>query len=543
MTIVAARVRHFAIVTILLCLSALPLNAHPLGNFTINHLTKLSIAGARVEVRYILDMAEIPTYQALRAETPDGKMTPEQLATYARKVATTEVLPNLRLTVAGSPVTVALDAQRAMTRPGAGGLPTLYVAINAHAALPSSNGARTIAYADDTFSGRLGWHDVVVAPETEPTHELTAYPNALLASPRATSAIDIALDRAGHATVHAAPSVEANSSGAPAPSQTRSNQLSDMLARGTSDWGFVILTLLVAIVLGALHALEPGHGKTLLAISLVGARATVKQATILASALTVAHTIGVLALGVAINLFKGYFVPETIYPWITLVSGAVIAIIGARAVQRQIRLRQPLAHVHGHAHPATHPHEHEHVHHAHDHDHLPGQGHAHGSGHSHDRGHAHDHDDTEHARSHAIPGTAPLTFGGTVWAAMSGGVAPCPAALVVLLAAIALNQVAYGIFVIVAFSLGLAATLTGLGIAVVRGASWLQARPQFERFVTFGPLVSAIVISTIGAIMIGQGFAQQGIMLSPILVSAIVALAIAGYAFSHPFTHARVEAA
>jgi ABC-type nickel/cobalt efflux system permease component RcnA len=120
---------------------------------------------------------------------------------------------------------------------------------------------------------------------------------------------------------------------------------------------------------------------------------------------------------------------------------------------------------------------------------------------------------------------------------MSGGIAPCPAALVVLLAAIALNQVTYGLFVIVAFSFGLAATLTGLGIAVVRGASWLQGRPQFERFVHLGPLVSAVVIATIGAIMVGQGFAQQGVSISPLIVTAVTALAIAGYAFSHPFAH------
>ena len=122
-------------------------------------------------------------------------------------------------------------------------------------------------------------------------------------------------------------------------------------------------------------------------------------------------------------------------------------------------------------------------------------------------------------------------------AAMSGGIAPCPAALVVLLAAVALHHVAYGIFVIVAFSAGLAATLTGLGIAVVRGAGWLQNRPQFGKFVSYGPLVSAIVISSIGALMVGQGFAAQGVTFSPLLISALTALAITGYAFSHPFEH------
>ena len=516
-------------------LTTVPLWAHPLGNFTINHLSKIAFNGDRASVHYVLDMAEIPTYQAMRDVTPDGKMDAAQLAAWAHDEGA-KLLPQLQLTTNGTTLPLTLDAARAHTNKGAGGLPTMYLTLDAHATLPNASGARNLGYDDATFAGRLGWHDVIVGGQTEPTHELTQYPSALIGSPRQTTSVTIALAANGDTTASATPDITAATSTAagPAASQLRSNQLSDMLARGTSDWGFVALTFLVAIALGALHALEPGHGKTLLAISLVGARATVKQATILASALTVAHTIGVLALGVAINLFKGYFVPETIYPWITLLSGVAIAVIGARAVQRQIQLRQPLAHAHAHGHPTTHPHEHEHVHVPHGHDHDDGHAHAHG----------HDHDDLDHARAHAIPGTAPLTFGGTVWAAMSGGVAPCPAALVVLLAAVALNQVAYGIFVIVAFSFGLAATLTGLGIAVVRGASWLQGRPQFERFVTYGPLVSATVISLIGAVMVGQGFAERGITVSPIVVSIIVALAIAGYAFSHPFAHSRsVEAA
>ncbi|MBD5634904.1 MAG: hypothetical protein IAI49_10535 [Candidatus Eremiobacteraeota bacterium] len=517
-----------------LCLSTVPLLAHPLGNFTINHLTKLAFTGNRVSLRYVLDMAEIPTYQAMREATADGKMNDPQLASWGREESA-KLLPDIQLTAEGSSVPLSLVSESVRTKNGAGGLPTLYLVIDARAILPGARGAtHAVAYNDATFAGRLGWHDVIVAPATEPTHELNQYPSALIGSPRQTTSVGIRLAASGLATVSVTPSVASAtaSGGAPAVSQARSNQLSDMLARGTSDWGFVALTFLVAIALGALHALEPGHGKTLLAISLVGARATVKQAAILASSLTIAHTIGVLALGVAINLFKGYFVPETIYPWITLVSGIAIAVIGARAVQKQILQRQPLAHVHAHGHAATHPHEHEHVH--------GGHAHSHGA-HTHAAGdeHGHQHDDLEHARAHAIPGNAPLTFGGTIWAAMSGGVAPCPAALVVLLAAVALNQVAYGIFVIVAFSFGLAATLTGLGIAVVRGATWLQERPQFERFVTYGPLVSATFISLIGAVMVGQGFAERGITASPLVVSALTVLAIAGYAFSHPFAHRR----
>jgi ABC-type nickel/cobalt efflux system permease component RcnA len=480
-----------------------PAAAHPLGNFTINHLTRLSFGHDRVTLRYVLDMAEIPTYQVMRAASSSGRMTAAELAAWGGATGRA-LLPQLQLVVDGAPIDFVAQRIAVRTRSGAGGLRTIYLTLDAGGSIPQSAHARAVIYRDESYPGRLGWRDVVVAPALEPTHELTAYPSTLLGSPRATSAVRVELATDGSAVARATID-QAVSPAGPAPiAISRSNQLSDMLARGTSDWGLVGLTFLVAIMLGALHALEPGHGKTLLAISLVGARATVRQAAVLAAALTIAHTAGVLALGVAINLLKGTFVPESIYPWITLGSGIVIAVIGARAVQRQIAARMPHAHVHDHGH-----------------DHV----------------HGHDHDDLAHARLHALPGAAPLKFGPTILAAMSGAVAPCPAALVVLLAAIALNQVAYGIFVIVAFSVGLAVTLTGLGVAVVRGAGWLQRRPQFDRFVTYGPIVSALVIASIGAIMVGQGFAQQGLTGSPAVVTLFTALAIAGYAFAHPFAH------
>src|SRR5271165_2738381 len=493
--------------------------AHPLGNFTINHLVKIHAAAQTFDVRYVLDMAEIPAYQLMRERVSSGSMNPRELAAWAQ-TQSRELGPALHVTLDGVPVTLEPVAASARTRPGAGGLPILYMVADYRAPRPAG-GAHELRFEDATYPGWIGWKDVLIAPpQREPTRELLSYPNALLGSPRNTTTLAATFSGRDAIVVHPAPQTSEGSSGAPA-SALRSNQLSDMLARGTSDPVFVVLTFLVAIALGALHALEPGHGKTLLAVSLVGARATVKQAALLAGALTIAHTAGVLALGLAINIFKSYFVAETIYPWITLLSGSAIAIIGARAVQRQLRLRQPLAHAHTHAHAGTHAHDHGHVH-------LPGTpAHSHAAG---------SHDDREHAQAHAIPGTAPLKFGATVLAAMSGGVAPCPAALVVLLAALALNQVLYGVFVIVAFSFGLAATLTGLGIAVVRGASWLQGRPAFERCVEYGPLLSSVVIATIGAVMVGQGFAQQGVHVPPALVSMLTALAIAGYAFAHPFT-------
>ncbi len=528
--------------------------AHPLGNFTINHLSEVTVRSGSVDVRYVLDMAEIPTYSEMRERSPSGKLDAGGIAAWGHDRAVS-LLPQLALSVDGVPAALHVVSTAASTRPGAGGLPTFYLVATYAAAL--TPGAHHLSYSDGTYADRLGWKDALVRPQTEPTHELTAYPNNLLGSPPDRTAVLADLSATGRVTAQVLASTQTAAAANPAPSAVRSNLLSDLLAKGTGDWKLVAFTLMVAVFLGALHALEPGHGKTLLAVSLVGARATVSQAAILAGALTVAHTIGVVGLGIAIETFKGAFVPDRIYPWITLISGIAIAVIGARSIQRQVVSMRPLEHAHGHDHDGTHAHAHPHVHTLSEHHHATVAEalssdeelarkafashdalHAAGSAHDHGDGERHGHDhatmtDDEHARAHQIPGSAPLRFGPTVWAAMSGGIAPCPAALVVLLAAVALDKVVFGVIVVIAFSFGLAGTLTGLGIAVVRGAAFLQRRRGFERFVKYGPLVSAVAIGTIGAVMVGQGFVEQGVRVSSLLISLVTAIAIAGFAFSH----------
>jgi len=485
--------------------------AHPLGNFTVNHLARITLARGALTVRYVLDLAEIPAFTLDRSLDERGTPAPPVLAAWARRHAA-DIAPLLELSVDGTRVTLLPTAATIKARPGAGGLPTLYATATFSGALPSQ--AHALAFADRTEPGRLGWKDVVTGTEREPTGELRVYPSALLGSPRATTTLAARID--AHCNLVR---TGARVAGAAAPAQSpigRSNALSDVLLRGASDPLVVLGALLLAIALGALHALEPGHGKTLLAVSLVGARATPRQAIVLAVALTVAHTAGVLALGVVVLSATQWIVPERIYPWITLASGVLVALIGARAVAREVRSRLPLAHAHGHAHPHAHPHEHDHLHAAGDQ-------------------HHHDLDDAAHARAHAIPGRAPLTFRSAVIAAASGNVAPCPAALVVLLAAINLHQIGYGLVLIVAFSLGLAALLTVIGIAVVRSAAWLVTRPRFERVARFAPLVTASVIALVGSVLVGQGFAAAGFGAPVAPVSALVAVAIAGYAFAwHP---------
>jgi len=473
-----------------LVLDALPALAHPLGNFTVNHLAKISVGRERVNVRYVLDLAEIPSFQIMRQRNADGRFDRAQLEAWARSVTPT-VLAGFTLTADDAPVTLTADAPRARMHPGAGGLPLLYWRVDLHGKLPAARDTRTLRSlraADRVYVGRIGWKDIIVAPQREPTNELLSYPNALLGSPRRISAIAASIAPSG-AAMHVIAEGETVPAPAGSASQVRSNTLSDLLARGSSNPFAVLLTVFVAVGLGALHALEPGHGKTLLAVSLAGARASAKEALILAAGLTFAHTIGVLLLGIALLLTARWIVPEVVYPWITVASGTAVACLGAGALARYV--------------------------------------HAHG-------------DDHEHGHAHTSPRDHPLSFGSVVLVAMSGNIAPCPAALVVLLTALMLHHVVYGMIVILAFSLGLAALLTAMGIGVVRGACWISRRPELDRIVAHAPLFSACAISLIGAVMIGRGLERSPLFGTPALgVTLLVLCAIAGYAMSRRHTHAR----
>jgi nickel/cobalt transporter (NicO) family protein len=470
---------------------AVPGQAHPLGNFTVNHLVKINVHSRVVDVRYVLDMAEIPTFQVMRSRNTSGRLDSTQLRDWARDEVG-QIESSLYVAAGQKTLLLSPESPTATLRSGAGGLPTIYLTENFRGVLPPGAGRLTVA--DRTFPGRIGWKDIVVAPATEPTDELRHYPSALVGSPRSLTAVDISVLPGGLRVTPLAVEPGADSVRQKV-SQVRSNALSDMLARGTRNPWLVALTLFAAIGLGALHAAEPGHGKTLLAISLVGARATPKQAVLLAIGLTLAHTAGVLLMGALLLLAARWVVPESIYPWITLLSGVAVTVLGATALTRFVRARRGRAHEHGSA-----------------------------------SKHGHDH-------PHAISNDAPLSFRGVMLVAMSGNIAPCPAALVVLLAALALHEVGYGLAVIVAFSIGLACVLTGLGIALVRGAAWISSRPAFDRLAAYGPLASACVISVIGAVMLGQAAAAGAFHAPPALVVLLVLTAIALTAFSPGHGH------
>jgi ABC-type nickel/cobalt efflux system permease component RcnA len=228
--------------------------------------------------------------------------------------------------------------------------------------------------------------------------------------------------------------------------------------------GVVIGALLLAMGWGALHSLSPGHGKTMVAAYLVGTRGTARHALILGAFVTVTHTAGVVALGLVTLLASRYVLPEDLFPWINLVAALLVVAVGLWAGRGRIgALRRRLAH--DRAHRLGSPHHH----------HGPG-------------GHTHDPPQDLSVRSLMAVGA-------------SAGLIPCPSALVLLLGAIALDRVGYGLVLVVAFSLGLAGLLSVIGLLVLYARRLVDRLPLDGRIVAAAPAASAMVIVALGIVL------------------------------------------
>jgi nickel/cobalt transporter (NicO) family protein len=403
--------------------------AHPLGNFTINRFSRIEVDGPRIYVRYVLDMAEIPTYQAGRIDQ----------RTYAQRIA-----GNAHLAVDGRPVTlVPLRSVLAHPR-GVAGLRTTRLEVIL--AGPVLHGRVSVSYHDNNFRDRIGWKEIVVGKTTPSTsHELRAYPKDLLQSP-----LDVTSARASLTPAHgpAVPPRLSNGATLEAPDRVADSGFASLVGRSHLSALVIFASLAAALFWGAAHALSPGHGKTIITAYLVGQRGTPAQAALLGLAVTITHTIGVFALGLVTLALSQLIVPDTLYPWLNLVSGLLVVGIGVGVLRARLRGRER----HGHHH------------------------------------HHHDHDHGASLRSLLAVG-------------ISGGLLPCPSALVVLLAAISLHRIAFGLLLILAFSAGLALTITGVGLVAV------LARNTFRRIGFDGPLVrllpaaSALVILAAGLAM------------------------------------------
>lgn len=416
-------------------------SAHPLGNFTVNHYAGIEVAGDRVYVRYVLDLAEIPTFQS--GDRVRGPRYPSELA------------QQLDLRLGGERVVLRPLAHRVSERPGAGGLPTLRFAAVYAAPLRGS----AFTFVDRSFASRIGWREVTVrardgarlvsssVPAASRSDELRSYPRDLLRSPLA---VRSATGRFVAGTAHAAPPRLDRSA---VPGHT-GDGLAGLIGRDDPSFGVVLLSLLVAAFWGAAHALTPGHGKALVAGYLVGTRGRPRHAFALGATVTVTHTAGVFGLGLVTLGLSTVVVPEQLYPWLTLVSGVLVVGVGAGVLVRRAR---------------------------------PAHGH-----HGHDHAHQHDHHE-RHGDDIGVRGI--LGIGA------AAGVLPCPSALVVLLSAIALHRLAFGLALIVAFSVGLAATITAIGlVAVLARRAFGRARLD-GRLIRALPALSAAVIVAVGLVI------------------------------------------
>jgi nickel/cobalt exporter len=427
--------------------------AHPLGNFTINRHSRIEISGDHLYVVYVLDLAEIPTFQA-RQTGIDAKV-------YARRIAA-----GTTVTVGGRPVHLRAVKQVRAFPKGAAGLQTTRLEVLL--AGPDLHGMSEVVYHDNNYADRIGWSEVIAranggarvlestVPTTSKSDELRSYPKDLLQSPLRVTSASVRVEPGGSAGP--APRLSSGSI-LQAPDRVADSGFTRLVARDRLSAGVIAVSLLLALFWGAAHAFTPGHGKSIVAAYLVGSRGTPRHAVLLGLIVTVTHTVGVFALGIVTLALSQFIVPADLYPWLNLASALLVVAVGLGVLRARIR---SMAHARAHA-----------------------------------RGHEHHHH--HHSHEHASPEGSGLR--GLIGVGVSGGLLPCPTALVVLLAAISLHRVGYGLVLIVAFSLGLAASVTGIGLVAVTAKRFF-ARKSFDgRLIQALPAISAFVVLGLGLAM------------------------------------------
>ncbi|MFD4259132.1 nickel transporter [Streptomyces sp. NPDC058534] len=461
-------------------------SAHPLGNFTVNRYDGLIAAPGQLRVDHVEDLAEIPATQA----GPDvERLGP---AEWARRRCERAALDS-RLTVDGRGVALTARHSGVRVRPGQAGLDTLRLECRFTAPLPDS-GAVSVGFRAAGASAGPGWREVTArgdrttltasdVPEESASRELTRYPRESLSSPADTASASLRVRPGG-------PALDRDRQGAPAASvlprgaDRWTRALDSLVARQNLTLGFAALALVVAVALGAGHALAPGHGKTLMAATAAarGGGARLKDVLPMAASVTVTHTLGVVALGLLVT--AGSAATPSVVAWLGIAGGVLVTLAGASLVHRALRNR-----AHGHTH-------------------------AHGHHHDHDHDHGHPHEHGPHTHTHPVS----PTLRGTILLGFAGGLVPSPSAVVVLVGAAAVGHAWFGLLLVVAYGLGLALTLTAAGVAVVRLGGGvdrlLRRRPRWTSGPLAGmvrratPLGSACVVVVLGAGLVFRGAAS-----------------------------------
>jgi len=471
--------------TLVLTAVALSAMAHPMGNFSVNHYSRLHFGETGVELTYILDLAEIPTFQLLGTWQADSKDQP--LLDRKTRQQAAEWVANLSLLEGGTKIPWQVKTITAKTADGAGGMPTLRIAIVAEAELRAGK----VAYEDLNFPGRAGWKEIVVdhTPGAllhnashgvkDQSAALTYYPTDPSITPPQdlTASADWAPAPVKVTTAEPAPAVEVPSAPASFVQQqptapgtvVRGDFLSKMLQRKDLGWKLMALGLLAAFGLGAMHAMSPGHGKTIVAAYLVGSRGSMKHAGILGFVVTFTHTFTVFLLGLGVLFFQQYVVPEKIVPTLGAISGLSIVVVGISLLYKRAKALLEIGH-------------HHHHHHSHDHDHGAGLIHTHGGS----------------THSHTMEGE--ITPASLIALGVSGGMVPCPSALILMLSAIALGRPGFGLLLLIAFSTGLALVLMSIGMLALYARHLLPDSGKTARNPAFRliPVFSAVVVIFLG---------------------------------------------
>jgi ABC-type nickel/cobalt efflux system permease component RcnA len=470
--------------------------AHPLGNFTVNHYSRLELNGDTLAIRYVLDLAEIPSVQEERSldQGGTGHIAQARWDTYKQDKAD-QIGQQLELLVDNRQIPLqATDI--VISQPlGQGDIPLVrletWYRIAAGAIAPNVQHQAT--FRDRNDPARVGWREIVVhagpgaslfdssAPSQDVSDELLTYPDDMLQNPldRRTASWTFIIDGS-------APSET------PLQASTITNRPSDpfatLVTAADLNPAVVLFALLGAASLGAIHAASPGHGKSIMAAYIVGTRGKLIHAIVLAMSVTISHTTGVLLLGILTVMASNLIVPEQLYPWLTVISGAVVLVVGGFAVLALLGRNLPR---HEHTHVQDHPHVHTES--AHDHGHTD----------------VHDH----HQGPHMLAPTWRNLFA----LGLAGGIVPSGSALVVLLSSIALGRLGFGLVLIVAFGLGMAVVLVATGVVLVHAGKlmsrWFpegEHSPTRARFATLVPIFSAGLMILLGVAAIFQGVTQIG---------------------------------
>ena len=515
------------------------LTAHPMGNFSVNHYARIEVAPGGAEILFVLDLAEIPTFELMQKWGVD-RSAPKAVLEQKAAAEARAWVRQLKITVNGKPVEPKFENAELLIADGAGGLPV--VRIGSHLTIASAPG--TLDYHDGTYPERTaGWKEIVALAKTgasvsqtnvgsrDRSQALTAYPQDPAVAPPQELDAKLAWS-AGPATqtlvtkkeeppqpkvTHPELKFEPVPEAAPEPppgktastvaepnslgTVKRGDFISRALGNKEIGWGLGLICAAVAFWFGALHALEPGHGKTMVAAYLVGSRGTPKHAVYLGAMVTFTHTVSVFLLGLVTLFLSRYIMPDQISKVLGVLSGITIVWIGGLLFLRRLR-----AFRHAAAHAKGVPHEHHHHHeHQHEHEHAHAHAHVHGPDDHHHHHHHHDHHEHGgHTHSHVPEGE--LSMKSLLALGASGGLVPCPSALVLLLSCISIGRAGFGMLLLLSFSLGLALVLIATGLLVLYAKKFIPERKRDSKNPVFQllPVISAAVIVVVGAALTGN---------------------------------------